>query len=231
MIYKNEHGTVDFWKYPQLNEHKKILINLSGGTDSALMTWMLCKKLTELDNNAEINFSILVDVERPTNLWNAREIILWYKERFDLNFGDEYVGEYKKGSIDNNFNKAFYHRKHTKKSRAASQATLLMHGRTANPPARIRRECNLNEGRQTVRDTPEEEFTGNTLQTYRPFIHVHKKWVAEEYKKNKIMDLFKLTASCIAEDYKTDFFTKPCKTCWWCREKHWAFGCYDFGYM
>ena len=80
MIYKNEHGTVDFWKYPKLNEHKKILINLSGGTDSALMTWMLCKKLTELDNNAEINFSILVDVERPTNLYLINNYFLSFAQ-------------------------------------------------------------------------------------------------------------------------------------------------------
>ena len=28
---------------------------------------------------------------------------------------------------------------------------------------------------------------------------------------------------------KTDNFTKPCKECWWCREKKWAFGMYDGG--
>ena len=40
-------------------------------------------------------------------------------------------------------------------------------------------------------------------------------------------ELFPITASCVGYAKETDYFTKPCKVCWWCREKKWAFGMYD----
>ena len=128
-IYKNKYGEVDFWP-KELNHHKKIVINFSGGTDSAFMTWMLCKENPE----AEIHFSTVVDKERPTNEWNAREIILWFKERFDLNWGEHYIGYFKKGSDDSIYAKRYYHGKHTTSIRKPNGLTLLLHGRTANPP-------------------------------------------------------------------------------------------------
>jgi len=227
MLYKNNFGLVEFWP-EELNKHKKIVINFSGGTDSTLMTWMLCQKKVE----AEIHFSTIVDTERPTNEWNAREIILWFKERYDLNWGNHYVGYFTKGSDDDIYAKRYYHGKHTTSIRKPNELTLLLHGRTANPPERERLKYNLNVGRETVRDTAARDIIiGNHYQTYTPFISVDKRFLAEIYKKNKLKELFNLTASCIAEDYKTDYFTKPCKTCWWCKEKHWAFGCYDYSYM
>ena len=227
MIYENKYGRVDFWP-EELNKHKKIIINFSGGTDSALMAWMLCKE----NPTTEIHFSTLVDTERPTNEWNARELILWYKERFDLNWGKHHIGYFTKGSDEGIYAKRHYHGKHTTSIRKPNELTLLMHGRTANPPADERDKYNLNLGREEVRDKVERDFIiGNTYQTYSPFIAVNKRFVAEVYREYNLMDLFNLTASCIAEDYKTDYFHKPCKKCWWCREKHWAFGCYDYSYM
>ena len=40
-------------------------------------------------------------------------------------------------------------------------------------------------------------------------------------------ELFPITASCVAYAKKTNHFSEPCKECWWCREKKWAFGMYD----
>ena len=74
MIYESKYGTVDFWDpYPRLNEFKKIGINLSGGADSSLVTFMVCKELTERESNAQVNFITGVHNARPTNEWNARE--------------------------------------------------------------------------------------------------------------------------------------------------------------
>lgn len=230
MLYKNNKGSVDFWP-DELNKHKKVLINFSGGTDSTIMTWMLCEKFKELDKDTEIHFSTLVDTERPTNEWNARELILWFKERYDLNWGEHYIGYFTKGSDDGIYAKRHYHGKHTRSIRKPNELTLLTHGRTANPPAEIREKYDLDIGREEVRDTPRPILEGDKYQTYTPFVSVAKDFIAVVYEDNKLQELFNLTASCIAEDYKTDYFHKPCKTCWWCKEKKWAFGCYDFGHM
>ena len=230
MIYENKYGKVDFWP-SELDTHKNLVINFSGGTDSTLMTWMLCEKFKELGKNTEVHFSTLVDVLRPTNEWNARELILWFKERYNLNWGEHHIGYFEKGSIDDIWDKSFYHGHHTKKVRDTNGINLLIHGRTANPPLHIRREFNLEEGRETVRDIPREIIHGNRRQSYAPFAEVAKDYVAQVYKDYNLMDLFNMTASCIANAKDTEYFTKPCKTCWWCKEKLWAFGCYDYSYM
>ena len=52
---------------------------------------------------------------------------------------------------------------------------------------------------------------------------MHKRFIAECFKDNDLIkDLFPLTASCIGYADTTNFFTEPCKECWWCIEKEWA---------
>ena len=38
--------------------------------------------------------------------------------------------------------------------------------------------------------------------------------------------LYPLTRSCEGQADVTKDFTKPCKKCWWCKEKKWAFNQY-----
>ena len=65
---------------------------------------------------------------------------------------------------------------------------------------------------------------------YCPYEYVDKRFVADMYHKYNLMfELFPITSSCVEYAEKTDYFTKPCKECWWCREKKWAFGMYDGG--
>ena len=51
---------------------------------------------------------------------------------------------------------------------------------------------------------------------------MQKKAIAAGYEEHDLMDdLFPLTKSCVDRN-KT-----PCFKCFWCYEKHWAFGMYD----
>lgn len=56
-----------------------------------------------------------------------------------------------------------------------------------------------------------------------PFAHLTKKDIADQYKSLDILPLSLLTVSCIADR------EGPCRDCWWCRERHWAFNNYDGG--
>lgn len=59
----------------------------------------------------------------------------------------------------------------------------------------------------------------------QPWHTVDKSFLAEIYKQEKIInDIFPLTHSC--ERMVSD---GPCKKCYWCLEKYWAFGMYDGG--
>lgn len=56
---------------------------------------------------------------------------------------------------------------------------------------------------------------------YCPFTMLNKKNIAEIYCNENIEDLAKLTNSC-----STDYEDFPCKKCFACKEKYWAFGYY-----
>ena len=231
MIYKSKFGTVNFWDpYPRLNDFKKIGINLSGGADSSLLLFFTCRKLKQLKSNAQLNLITGVHNLRPTNIWNAEEIVELFKERFpNLNWGEHYVDYYDK---DHEKDKPNKHRKHEDKLRNENKIEVLFHGRTANPDEKEAIKNNLLYKRETIRDKNSHnrkiyhERHGKPF--YGPFDNEDKRFIAEMYNKFNLMeDLFPITASCVEYAEETDYFTKPCKKCWWCREKKWAFGMYD----
>jgi 7-cyano-7-deazaguanine synthase in queuosine biosynthesis len=62
----------------------------------------------------------------------------------------------------------------------------------------------------------------------RPYTYVTKKFLAHQYKVFNLMeDLYPLTISCTCP--KKFNRPGPCGKCYWCKEKHWAFGSYDGG--
>ena len=81
MLYKSRYGNVNFWEpHQNLNNFKNIGINLSGGVDSAFLMYMTCKELQERESDASIIPITGVHNSRPTNEWNAREIVDYFKE-------------------------------------------------------------------------------------------------------------------------------------------------------
>ncbi|NDB29340.1 hypothetical protein EB155_06235 [archaeon] len=113
-------------------------------------------------------------------------------------------------------------------------------GKSANPPKNQAVQYDLQCDREEERDTNigdnSKVFTRvhrdgvYNRRIYRPLAFMHKRFIAEEYKKHNLMnDLFPLTASCIGYANTTNNFSEPCKKCWWCKEKKWAFGMYDGG--
>ena len=97
------------------------------------------------------------------------------------------------------------------------QASGILTGMTLNPSEL------MIEGRDESRDK-ERQFeitSSHGVPHYRPFINDTKKVIAELYNKHNLESLSKLTISCEAVEPP-----RPCKECWWCKEKHWAFGYY-----
>ena len=233
MKYKTQHGDLDFWDpYPSLNKFKKIGINLSGGADSALVMFMTCREIVERNLDTTIVPITGVDERRPTNIWNAREIVDLFKELFpQVKFYEHQVNHYQKSHEKDKVN---HHRAHEDRLRKEGIIDVLFHGRSANPPEDVAKENNLLFKREERRDrhghdrVPYHENHGKPF--YCPLEYLDKRFVAEMYEQFDLMNnLFPITASCVEYADKTDYFSKPCKECWWCREKKWAFGMYDGG--
>ena len=104
-----------------------------------------------------------------------------------------------------------------------------------NPPQEVLDEWRRNDPK--VYWEPRRSRTNNTLYNgsptslshYKPFVNVNKKFLAEIYKQEGIMDLHNISESCTGFAADTNWFTEPCKKCFWCHERYWAFGAYDGG--
>ena len=98
-------------------------------------------------------------------------------------------------------------------------------GSTSNPPMEVLKDSNVvYEERRSGRLNP---LIGP--KHYLPFYHLDKSYIAEMWKKYNLMDIFKETISCIEYNNHGSKKELPCKKCYWCYEKFWAFGMYDGG--
>ena len=77
MLLTYEDQTVDF-DIDYIKSFKKIGMSLSGGTDSALLFYLLLKFVDDI----EIFPWCGIDVHRPAHIWHAREIYETYMEMF-----------------------------------------------------------------------------------------------------------------------------------------------------
>tara|TARA_B100000123_G_C25693814_1_gene412070 strand:- start:89 stop:832 length:744 start_codon:yes stop_codon:yes gene_type:complete len=245
MLIENKYGQVDFWpNIDGLNpkahgltlNHKRIGLSISGGCDSALLLFYMCKVISEEKKDVTIVPFTGIDITRPTNIWNVEEIITLMKEKFPkVNIENVVTFEYTtRTSTNERCCKKEAHKEAEREMLEEGLFTIMFGGRTANPTYDEAKKHNLLEKRELARDRENPDISNSefaiTRLLYRPWIEVDKRWIAAEYHKNNLMDdLYPITASCIGREDATEFFTKPCKTCWWCREKVWAFGSYDGG--
>ena len=90
---------------------------------------------------------------------------------------------------------------------------------TKNPARPVMKEHGLyTDDRPAYRDGTKRKHNSKPWQNY------DKQWIARQFKAEGLMKgLYPLTRSCEGQADKTQNFTKPCKKCWWCREKYWAF--------
>ena len=215
------------------------MVNVSGGADSAILLWQLLKYL-RLHKRILENITVISGVEssRVHNEWNAREVFLAISEKFtEQTFVHDVFYYDKIGS------KLDYHIAHEKELQ--TQGILCMfHGRTANPPKQIQELIKYNDttmyadrSKPAERDVTEKKrktefWWDNNTFTSVPFDNVDKKFLAGLYKKEPYMMnvVYPLTASCISnKSIDTKWFQEPCRKCFWCQERYWAFGSYDGG--
>jgi hypothetical protein len=94
----------------------------------------------------------------------------------------------------------------------------FINGFTRNPDEYIGEGSDNSRNQQLEK----EVTTKNGITMYRPLADLNKKGIAKLYKEyNLLKTLFPLTISCEAKQPP-----RPCKECWWCKERHWAFGEY-----
>ena len=241
MIYSFENKTVSIFSqndFPN-GPPKQVILMLSGGLDSAILFYIICKYYPEV----EVLPATGKDLDLSGDSLCAKDIVSFMKEQFPdakILQHSEYI--YKSSDplwikqskeLFNDFEFASVtglstHLQQTnglKKIREQTGISLFVNAVTANPPIEEMKLHNFLNNSDRYRNTNNEATVtktrlGGTM--YKPWVNIDKRFIAHIYNKEKITQLlYPLTKSCISE-YST-YENRHCGTCWWCKEREWGF--------
>ena len=228
MILSDDRGLVIDKTAALLNQYENIGIMCSGGTDSTFALWWLAKCIDDLnlqDSHILLPIHALELVFKVDTRPHTIEIINFIRNSFPrVTILDPYIIKYRDShefmrdmAWSVRTRKRIYLDPVKNKLKEGLVDTIV----TGSTSAPIFEKIDL--GRITVeRDYSVKKNSNVGLQ-----VGVDKKFLAYQYKKFNLMNsLFPLTKSCVIPINKNG---DPCKKCDWCKEKYWAFGCYDGG--
>jgi len=227
ILYDNRELVIDRTE-SFLRQYQNIGLLTSGGTDSSFQFWWISKCITDLrlyDSHIILPIhgcdrTFPIDTINP--MMGIINLIRNYFPKVTIL--DPYIIKYRtfddiKQDSANNIRtpKSFYINPHREKLKKGF-VDVIISGATSAP---IFEDIDLGQ------ITKERNYNKRKLQINKGLlVNIDKKFLAHQYEKFNLMkDLFPLTKSCTVP-YPNGM---PCKQCPWCKEKYWAFGCYDGG--
>jgi len=230
---------VDFFEN---NDYKKIGIQLSSGTDSALILYFLAKFITETESFDKVIYP-WIGIEENNILSKVRgnipKIIDVIKTLFPkVKIEEPHLEIWTRVAPYEN-NKRHYMMTLGQKFKKDNKLDIYLSGATANPPKEIIESENMESGfdkapeYRHVDNLNNKDMTDGIILNIKsfPFITVDKKFISHQYEKFDLMqNLYLVTESCVTETLENSGKNEyPCKQCFWCKERYWAFGSYDGG--
>jgi len=233
--------TIDFFDYKKIPQ--QVLLSLSGGLDSACLFYLLCRHLPSIEiipfTAADVNFSADTAAAKNVTDWmkmefpkakikNLQSFVIDQEDRTLVT--EKEIKKFKKGKKEwkdlstSGLSKIIQKNKICQNIHYQYPDAILCEGMTKNPPIKVMKAHGLYDLAEKRRDNVQITRTKPGKKRYQPFVNVNKRFIAEVYKKNNLMNtLFPLTKSCVGDATITDNFTKECRSCFWCYEKKWAF--------
>lgn len=224
---------------------KKVGVNLSGGADSAIMTYTLCKIIEEN------NYDTKIDVITHVRVWNNRpwagpvsinvyeKLQSYFPNIINLRHRNYIPPELEHGVIGNivgehsgdmiivdSFNNYIAH---------SENIDAIFNFTTKDP--------SVPGLKAPKRDTSIDKLVFQDLAQNRthywllkPMLVTEKDWIIDQYYKNNVVDLLETTRSCEGDinsdpllfaeldytTYKNNSKVPECGKCYWCLERNWA---------
>lgn len=233
---------IDGVEIPFNKDWKNIAISVSGGADSALLAYLICKEAYDHDITIHIINHVRCWKTKPWQQYDADYVFRWLFQKFyhttfkrhtnfiapELEYGDTgptLTDEYGKKVSGDNI-----------QQRAYAEFICNKHNIDAYYNAVTHNPRGIELGGMVERDIERSDETKHMeimqhmgVWALHPFRFVDKSWVVKQYKTNNIMDLFEITRSCEGtfEDinyktYKLGQEVPVCGKCFWCKEREWA---------
>jgi len=204
-------------KMLDIPDNKTYIVYLSGGLDSALVLFLIG---TYLPNSDLVLVTATHNHMSHYNKPYVIDIVSWFTTRFDnrivdhkfINYTDRIDSQARKQSDFDDTVREYY-------------ADGRFVGMTLNPIGI--EDLMTDDSRDKRRDVKNgwkkdmTKYFGKEFMSYQPLNDIDKKAVASLYAQYDLASLAEITISC-----ESLIEPKPCKTCWWCREKYWGFGHY-----
>lgn len=236
---------------PLAADWRNIGVSVSGGADSALLAYLICKIINE--HNFFTNVHIISNVRmwklRPWQRYNSLEVFRWLKNRFpninivrhenfippEFEWGiqgpkiiDEY-GELKSGDT-------IEIRSHAEFVAHQENLDAYFNAVSHNPPVHLTGEMDHRNIEPTLDNLSKMITTHMGRVSCHPFRFVQKDWIYRQYLTFDLLDLYNITRSCEGDteqfpeifnglNYETftpGQFVPVCGQCFWCLERHWA---------
>ena len=228
MIFENSQETIEIKAdlFKLLNN--KIGMKISGGADSAIVTYMLAKfAVAELPELIIYPITCIADTKPYQEIYAKRVIEKVTELTGYTNWGKHFVGH----------GRTAHYTPDQETLVASVYAEVIdlkvhLYGVTANPNPDESPE--LNEYRQKhgadgINDR--DKVPGNWRNwkaELAPLVNVDKKGVAEHYITQGVLEeLFPITRSCESHTHWPEWdLEKHCEICYFCQERYWGFGRY-----
>ena len=235
---------IDGVYFPIDSSWSKISISISGGADSALLSYLLCKTIKE--QNLKIDIHIISNVRmwktRPWQRFNSIDVFNWLSNNFpSLRFirHEHFIPpEIEYGRIGPLIEDSFGQMKSGDQISTRSYAEYICYtnninawfaGITKNPPEDFSSDGMNDRNVDELEDLNSVIIDHQGICMCHPFKYKTKDWILKHYVENNILDLFHLTRSCEGEfdlidyrNYKQGQIVPTCEKCFWCRERNWA---------
>jgi hypothetical protein len=223
---------------------KNIAISLSGGSDSALLAYLICDNILKENSNSTIHIISHVRCwkTKPWQAYDSLRVYEWLEQKFtkinfqrhvnfiapDLEWADKgptIVDEYGKLSSGDII-----------EIRAFAEYVCYKYNIDAYYNGVTRNPRNVNFQGMPSRDIDPSDDNCNLEKTqhmgkwsFHPFRFTDKSWIIKKYYEFNLEDLLNSTRSCEGEfdnmNYKTytpGQHVPTCGECFWCKEREWA---------
>jgi 7-cyano-7-deazaguanine synthase in queuosine biosynthesis len=224
------------------SDWKDVAISVSGGADSALLAYLVCKLAYEHNTTIHIINHVRMWKTRPWQQHDAEKVYNWLFQTFyhttfkrhtnfvapDIeygNIGPNLTDEYGKKVSGDNIQIRAYAEFICHKHNISAYYNAI----TRNPKLAMFNGMRERDVERTEENKHLEYMIHMGRVASHPFRFVDKSWVVNKYKELGITDLFDLTRSCEGEfkdidytNYQPGQYVPTCGNCFWCKEREWA---------